>query len=413
MVKLMSSLMIGGSLLATTSIWVIKQNQLMETYEDRFYPGTIINGWSAGGSTLEEVEAYLSKQWQEQAQKKVTLKGEDFKEVKTLEMLGLTLEMDKEDLIKIQKSQTERSWLAKVIALNTQTWESHEVTWAIDETKIKQWMTAIVKELQQPAKETNLTLEWKNEAWTPVIQKGQTGIKVDETALWEEWKELPSLPWSDHQSITIPTVVTDFKDQTALLKQVTAPIGTWKSYFNAEESRAKNVKRAATLIHNSVVYPGETFSYNKHVLPATAENGYGYGIIFVNGEKVPGMAGGICQVSSTLYNAVLEAGIKADERTNHSLQVEYVPYGQDATMNDSGLDFKFTNPYDVPILVQATTNGGTLTISLWSDPAVLKGLDYRAYTIAQNTKTYDTYLQVYNAKGELVSSDFLHRSIYR
>lgn len=413
MVKLMSGLMIGGSLLATSGIWVIKQNQLIDSYENRFYPGTMINGWSAGGRTIEDVEAYLKQQWKEQSQKKITLKGEDFEDVKTLEALGLTLEIDTDDLIKIQTNQAKRSWFQKVIALNTQTWESHDVPWSVNESKIKEWMTKLIKTMTQPAKETTLTLQWKNEAWTPVIQKGQMGIAVDETALWEAWKTLPSLPWSNHQSINIPTVTTEFDDQTALLQQVVAPIGTWKSYFNPEESRAKNVKRAATLIHNSVVYPGETFSYNQHVLPATADNGYGYGIIFVNGKKVPGMAGGICQVSSTLYNAVLEAGIKADERTNHSLQVDYVPYGQDATMNDSGLDFKFTNPYDVPILVQATTNGGTLTISLWSDPAVLKGLDYRAYTIAQNTKTYDTYLQVYNAKGELVSSDFLHRSIYR
>ena len=152
---------------------------------------------------------------------------------------------------------------------------------------------------------------------------------------------------------------------------------------------------------------------NEKVLPATIENGYGYGIIFVNGEKVPGLAGGICQVSSTLYNAVLEAGITADARTNHSMFVEYVPYGQDATMNDSGLDFKFTNPYDVPILIQATTSGSYLTISLWSAMDVLEGLDYKAYTEKINEKTYDTYLQAFNSEGVLISSKYLHRSIYR
>lgn len=405
--------MVGSGIVGLTGLWAIQQNQRIETYNNRFYPGTVVNGYSVEGRTTEEVIQQLEQVLNEQASISLRLKSDLFKESKTLEELGIHYSTTFEVLDQLEEHQQSRSWLEKVWALSSPTVESAELTLELNQEKLSQWLQELAKTYNQAPVEPTVALKWKENQWMPVIEKGQPGLVLEESLILERIGALPSFPWKGEHQVKATFTKTPVQEEVEALKQVTAPIGTWTSYFNSAESRATNVKRAAELIHNTLLMPGETFSYNEKVLPATADNGYVYGTIFVNGQKVPGMAGGICQVSSTLYNAVLEAGIKADERTNHSLFVDYVPYGQDATMNDSGLDFKFTNPYEVPILIQATTSGGSLTISLWSAPKVLKGLDYKAYTEAKGSKTYDTYLQAFNSEGKLVSSEFLHRSIYR
>ena len=405
--------MLGSGIAIASGMLAIQQNQLIKSYEGRFYPGTIVNGYAVEGKTPEEVIQKLEGILTKQETIQLSLKSDTFKESKTLEALGLHYETSFEVLEQLEMAQQERSWIEKVMAIHSPVASSTELKLALDEEVLSDWLQDLGETYNQDAVDPVLSLQWQEDQWVPVVEAGEVGLVLEEDLILERIQALPTLPWKGDHQVTATFEETPFTEETQNLAQVTAPIGTWKSYFNPEESRAKNVKRAAELIHNTVLLPGETFSYNEKVLPATAENGYGYGIIFLNGEKVPGMAGGICQVSSTLYNAVLEAGIKADERTNHSLFVDYVPYGQDATMNDSGLDFKFTNPYDIPILVQATTSGSYLTIPLWSAPEVLGEMDYKAYTEAKGPKTYDTYLQAFNAAGELVSTEFLHRSIYR
>lgn len=159
--------------------------------------------------------------------------------------------------------------------------------------------------------------------------------------------------------------------------------------------------------------PGEEFSYTEHTLPVTLENGYGYGTIFVNGTTAQGLGGGMCQVSSTLYNTMLEAGILATERRAHSLPVGYVPAGQDATMTDTGIDLKFINTLDYPIYIESTTVGGVLTISFWSNQNALKGIDYEAKSrVYNNGYSADTTLYGYK-NGELVYEKFLHTSTYK
>ena len=403
----------GGGLLAGIGIWTAQQTELIQSYDGRFYPGTVVNGYNVEGKTKEEVLDYLNNKLAEQNAIQLILADDSIEVSKTLEELGIHYDSDLKILDELEEKQQSRSWAEKLMAIHSPLVDSKEFKMGLEEDLVKEWVSELAEEHDQDPIKPTVELKWRENKWMPTIKEGVNGASIEKDLILKRIEGLPSLPWKGDHQVLITFDEVSFEDETDLLEQVVEPIGTWKSYFNPEESRAKNVKRAAELVHNSVVMPGETFSYNEKVLPATIENGYGYGIIFVNGEKVPGLAGGICQVSSTLYNAVLEAGITADARTNHSMFVEYVPYGQDATMNDSGLDFKFTNPYDVPILIQATTSGSYLTISLWSAMDVLDGLDYKAYTEKINEKTYDTYLQAFNSEGVLISSKYLHRSIYR
>ncbi|MCI8598423.1 MAG: VanW family protein [Lachnospiraceae bacterium] len=142
-------------------------------------------------------------------------------------------------------------------------------------------------------------------------------------------------------------------------------IGSYATAYNANISRAVNISLAASRINQVVIQPGESFSFNQTILPRTAANGYVEANVIVNKSYVLGIGGGICQVSSTLYAAMLDAGLPATERHPHSLNVGYIPEGMDATISGNTLDLRFTNIFEEPIQIQAVADQGTLTISLY------------------------------------------------
>lgn len=142
-------------------------------------------------------------------------------------------------------------------------------------------------------------------------------------------------------------------------------IGSYATEYNAKIPRATNVVLAASRINGVVVMPGQEFSFHQAVLPRTPENGYVEAPVIVGKTYVTGYGGGICQVSSTLYAAMLNAGLPATERYPHSIEVSYIPVGMDATISGSAKDLKFVNIFDKPLVILATTDEtGTVTVSI-------------------------------------------------
>lgn len=136
------------------------------------------------------------------------------------------------------------------------------------------------------------------------------------------------------------------------------------AYNSSDKGRRTNVELAASRINEIVLAPGEVFSFNEAVGPRTKTAGFREAPVFENGETVQGTGGGVCQVSSTLYSAVLYADMKIIERRNHSMTVAYVPKGQDATVSYGAIDFKFKNSTAYPIKIVSAAGGGKLTISV-------------------------------------------------
>ena len=143
-------------------------------------------------------------------------------------------------------------------------------------------------------------------------------------------------------------------------------IGSYSTSYDATIQRAINVELAASRINGVVIQPGEEFSFSQTILPRTPENGYAQAPVIVGNTFVLGYGGGICQVSSTLYAAMINANLPATERHPHSLRVSYIPEGMDATISSPSKDLKFVNIYDSAIQINATTdsNTGTLTVSI-------------------------------------------------
>ncbi|MFJ5764121.1 VanW family protein [Lysinibacillus sp. NPDC093210] len=155
-------------------------------------------------------------------------------------------------------------------------------------------------------------------------------------------------------------------------------VASYTTYFNSSDAgRNKNIELSAKAINNVIVGSGDTFSFNTVVGPRDEENGYQPAPEIINKKLVMGIGGGICQTSSTLFNAVDQLPIKFVERHHHSLDVGYVPKGRDATVSYGGLDFRFQNTSDVPFLIKATYGKDSLTVEVRTSEkykAVLKNL---------------------------------------
>ena len=138
---------------------------------------------------------------------------------------------------------------------------------------------------------------------------------------------------------------------------------------DSSENRIHNVALMAGILDNRLVMPGEQFSFNDAVGPRTEERGFLEGSAIVDGLLLPSIGGGVCQVASTLFEAVYNAGLEVDERHNHDFYISHYPVGLDATVAWNDLDFRFTNNTDHPILIRATADASTMIVNLYSAPS--------------------------------------------
>ena len=185
------------------------------------------------------------------------------------------------------------------------------------------------------------------------------------------------------------------------------------SFSGSSSSRINNLDVASSRFNGLVIAPGQAVSVSTTILPRTAENGYKMAGVYQNGRTVPGMGGGVCQVSSTVYNAVMNAGLSVNTRFPHSMSVHYVPLGQDAAISSGSKDMVFVNPYDTPVLMTAGCDMSTrkLTVNVFVQAQTLGGRSYRFYSVKKGGLCAESYRDVY-FNGELVGTEFVERSVY-
>ncbi len=142
-------------------------------------------------------------------------------------------------------------------------------------------------------------------------------------------------------------------------------MGIYSTKFDPTTSdRVQNLITACSALDNSLIYPGQSFSFNTWVGPRVSEAGYKEAPVIFSGKLIPGVGGGVCQVSSTLYNSVLLSNLKIIQRFNHSLPSTYVPIGRDATVVYGGIDFIFQNTNQNPILIVAKVESPYIVIAI-------------------------------------------------
>jgi len=241
-------------------------------------------------------------------------------------------------------------------------------------------------------------------------------------------------------TIRIPVVVTPAEINVEQVKSELFPtlLSRYSSSYNAGDvSRSHNVALASEKINEVVLAPGDVFSYNDTVGPRTIDRGFRTANVYVGNKVEPGIGGGICQVSSTLFNAVVLADLKIVYRTNHSLPVSYVPLGRDATVSYGSIDFKFANNTSAPIKIVASASGGRNIVSIYGvkenpgrtieistqhistipsklvqkeDPELPAGT-INVEQAGSNGSTYNTY-KITKENGAVVKNELLTKSTY-
>ncbi|MCR6522999.1 VanW family protein [Lysinibacillus capsici] len=194
------------------------------------------------------------------------------------------------------------------------------------------------------------------------VIKGKPQIILKESELVERIIEASATGGQ----VEMPLYITEsgyYFEDLPLLEEVV--VASYTTYFNrADLGRNKNIELSARAIHNVIVGSGDYFSFNTIVGPRDEANGYQPAPEIINKKVVMGIGGGICQTSSTLFNAVDQIPVKYVERHHHSLDVGYVPKGRDATVSYDTLDFRFQNSNDVPFLIKASYGENSLTIEI-------------------------------------------------
>ena len=240
-----------------------------------------------------------------------------------------------------------------------------------------------------------------------VIEKfpGVIGKKLDTAPIAESLR-------TPLTTLNLPRGIIDLKPEdiqpfitTEDIAAVDAVLGTYSTYYYPGD-RGDNIWLAANSISNKIVKPSWIFSFNDTVGERTWEAGYKMAGVIIEGRPDVDYGGGVCQVSSTLYNAVLLAGLTPTERTPHYFQSTYIGYGRDATVADGQIDFKFRNDLPHNVYLLANAYGSELSVYVLGTKADLGGAD-----IAVELDGHSLYRVWYNG-NEAVKSEYLHTDSY-
>lgn len=209
---------------------------------------------------------------------------------------------------------------------------------------------AVKKQVNQDPSNAGFKVEGKAVTVVPHV----VGRKIDETQLAAAVKTLDSNEDTE-AVIAVSSVLPEITTEVAESRMLKDTLATMRSHFSTgdenDQNRAVNMKLAVAEIDGTILAPGAVFSFNNTVGPRTEEGGYQQAHTYVAGKVINGIGGGICQISSTLYNAVLKSDLGIVERRNHMFTVGYVPKGQDATVSYGSTDFRFKNTTGWPIKI--------------------------------------------------------------
>lgn len=319
--------------------------------------GVRIGGVDVGGMNLMEAVDAVAARQEEMLNSPITLILEGEAVTYTMEEAGLTFINPSEEVVRaatLGKSGTlvERYKANKDIAHDG--YDLEMVQYA--EKSAASRLVAVFAEAanQEPIEATITRTNGKF-----VVTHEQTGIAVNEETTLSQVMSAVEL-WNGEAEIrlTVDAVVTEATYTYEALSTISDCLGSYKTICgDLDTPRGRNVIIGGKKMDGNVVLPGESYSVVDILAPFTLDNGYEVGVAYSpNGTYLDSIGGGVCSLSSTLYNAALYAELNIEKRWNHSMVVSYVPYGFDATVNDDGSrDLVFTNNYDTPIYIEVYT----------------------------------------------------------
>lgn len=279
------------------------------------------------------------------------------------------------------------------------------MTASFDKDKLDTKLAAIEKEVDTPPANAEVSLQANGS-----IQKkpAVTGLTLDTAPIAENLT-----PKFEALELTAKIELDPKEDKPFVLDEdianIDAVLGSYTTRFYPGD-RGDNIGLAASHLQGALIRSQATLSFNNIVGQRTRAAGYKNAGVIVNGEPAVDVGGGVCQVSSTLYNAILLAGLKPTERSNHSLPSSYVPAGRDATVADGLLDFVFQNPLPHPVVLRVSNSGSALTIYVLGTKADLGGKTISL--VSEGPSTRPSVYRIWKQDGKVVEREFLHTDTF-
>ena len=334
---------------------------------DVVYSGITVEGVDASGMTAEELKAALDTKLAEQQAGKVLFTRGETQVESTLGEIGLKMANEDDMVAQAVAYGKEGSYFARNRMIKALAEEpvNFDVTFDLDEAVTETMLTSLAESLKTEPK--NASLKRENGAF--VVTDGVEGVQVDIPASVKLLTDYFTEAWeyTGDETFEVVAEVAQPEITSEMLSKVQSKLGSFTTKFTAGNDRASNIRVASGNINGTILMPGEEMSASDSMGKRTAANGYKMAGTYLNGETVDGMGGGVCQVSTTLYGAVLRAELEITERSGHSMTVSYVKPAEDAAISDGYKDLKFKNNTNSPIYIEGYTSGGSLTFTIYGE----------------------------------------------
>ncbi len=397
---------------------------------EKIAKNTYVNGVNIGKLTKSQAKQELAKKYK--------LENVEFNyndkswKVKSKD-LNLSTDLDKtvENAYNLNRKSGFFGNLSKTISANFGKKSNLVVVINYDKNKLKAEMEKIAKEIDVDVKDATLDISGEKVKVIP----DSDGLKMDISKSMENFDNQTKKGNYKNELVVKATPAKVKKEQLA---NIDTNLGTYSTTFKTSQiNRSINIKLATDNISNVLLMPGETFSFNKHTGKRSKENGYKSAPVIMEGEMEEDYGRGVCQVSSTLYNSVLYAGLEIVNVKNHTIPSSYVPKGRDATVADSGIDFLFKNNLKHPVYIKNYVSGNQIVCNIYgsaedkqnitistkldgvsqttmkrvNDPTMPKGKE-KVDKSGRNAYSVSTYRTFNDANGKKIKTEKIANSYY-
>jgi len=362
----------------------------LNQYENRYYDNVTISGTDVGNLSLDQaynlvLQDYLTPILESELS--FTLKGDLTK----YPLKNFIIASNLKEILKVAYEYPNTlNFQKKLELLSGRSPASFEVDFTYNEKAVWDLVNSLAEENNTFSQNATITIDSRG---NKIITSHQNAYTLDTTTLANTILTLvnthttTTLNLEDYLLETPPSTTLEY------LEAIDTLVASYSTEFRTGTGNATNIILASQAINGTLLEPGNTFSFNTIVGDTTPDKGYTYAPVIANSKLVQGIGGGICQVSSTLYNSILMLGLSPSERRSHSMPSNYVPLGQDATIDWGTIDFKFENTLDYPLYIASYTENGILYVDLYSNHSV-KNTTYKLIsTIDQILEPPIKYIQ--------------------
>lgn len=419
-------------------------------YKGRIAPGIRLCGWDVSGMTVQEVEEVLLSLLPEL---RTELKCQILPEMKadveraiqkriweTEQIAGKDTTADEPDVNKhgteflhIWVSENELALTAKTPMVRILSEETIQaVVEKNNEVKVWEWFYAWVTGRAFQTRQVEAVVAWEKAQFGELVTiaagllqrdkaeatvkwendyiavtESKRGFRLETEAIWEEFETVTEAVEKRIQMGAVDGLVLRFalkgtvlmpRLSTSQAKKCDTIIGEFSTgYQGAGSGRVQNIAAGASHLHATVILPGEVFSTAAALMPFTKENGYTAGGTFIEGQLSESIGGGVCQLSTTLYNALLQTKLQITERKSHSMPVGYIPPGRDAAIAGDYKDLKFKNTTKAPVILLCKATGDKVTVTLYGMAEAKREAVTFESIITEKTETGMT-VEVYRAE---------------